>query len=345
MRRSVLAALGCAALLTGAATAGDFKAAYFTSTPEGAWSQYALTARDGTAATYTYARQPDADGRVVLELGVKTTAGAAAGSESTMRYTLSREFDFVRDGLSYGKFIQEMVMKYGEMEMPVDTDTLEVIRNAEKDFRGAVAFVGPETVGGLACSVYTYAMDGVATRETGTLWMNASVPFAVVKQTGKVVNPDGTVASEFELTLQEHGRLETAASTPAPEPEPAAPAAVAPVSTTLVEGFQAGQIGLDVQALAGGKQLRINFRNEIDAPLIIDLAAGPVDLAADFPVHTLRIQIPKGQRIELEPGASSDPVVVSQRGTDGITEGKCYLSIYEGSPIFQGSVTMDQLPK
>ena len=345
MRRSVLAALGCAALLTGAATAGDFKAAYFTGTPEGAWSQYTLTARDGTVATYTYTRRPDADGRVVLELGAKTTAGAAAGSESTMRYTLSREFDFVRDGLSYGKFIEEMVMKYGEMEMPVDADTLDVIRKAENDFRGAVTFVGTETAGGLTCSVYAYAKDGGATRDSGTLWMNASIPFAVVKQVGKVVNPDGSVASEFEMTLQEHGQLAFAEAAPEPDPATPEPVAAAPITTTLAQGFQAGQIGLDVEALAGGRQLRISFRNEIDAPLTIDLAAGPVDLAVDFPVRTLRIQIPKAQRIELAPGASSDPVVVSQRGTDGITEGKCYLSIYEGSPIFQGSVTMDQLPK
>jgi len=38
-------------------------------------------------------------------------------------------------------------------------------------------------------------------------------------------------------------------------------------------------------------------------------------------------------------------LAAAQRGPRGITQGSCSLSVYEGTPIFTGSVTMDQLPK
>lgn len=236
-----------------------------------------------------------------------------------------------------------MVMNYGEMEMPVDDATLEVIRQAEKDYRGQVTFAGTETIGQVPCDRYTYDIKTDAYRETGTLWLSDTIPFALVRQKGQVVNADGTADSDFEMVLQEHGRTELASAEPASEPAPAPPAQ--PITTTLAEGFQAGRIGLDVEALPGGRQLKVNFRNEYEAQLTLELAAGPVDLEVGFPAETLRLTIPKPSRLVLEAGTSSEALTVTQRGPRGIAEGKCYMSVYEGTPIFQGSATMDQLPK
>lgn len=334
--------LGCAVVLAGGAQAGDFKADYYAGTPQGSWSQYTLTARDGTAATYSYTRRADEDGQAVLELEVKTTAGVAAGSESTMTYTMPRGFDLAKNGISYGKFIEKMIMKYGEMEMPVDAATLEIIRKAEKDYRGRVTFAGTEQIGGLSCDRYTYALDTDTTKETGTLWLNATIPFAVVKHAGQVVQTDGTVASDFTMTLLDHGQIQIAQAEPeaAPEPAPAQP-----IEVGLAEGFKAGHIGIDVQALAGGRQLSLNFRNEYEAQLTIDIPAGVVSIECDFPVRTLSFTVAKATRLVLAAGTSSEALVVAQRGPRGIAEGKCYLSVYEGTPLFQGSVTMNQLPR
>lgn len=343
MKHRLALPLGLAATLASTALAGDFRASYYAGTPEGGWSQYELTTKDGTVATYTYERQPDVDGRVALSLHVQTTAGAAAGSESKMLYTMRENFDFAKDGMSYGKFIEKMTMIYGDTEMPVDDATLEVIRDNEKDYRGRVTPAGTEQVAGLPCARYTYSITSASGVDSGTLWLNDTVPFAIVRETGKSVGTDGTVSSEFDMVLKDRGQVVIATAEPeatvktAPEPEP--------LTVGLVDGFQKGVIGLDVEALSGGRQLRINFRNEHDAQLTIDVPATPVNLNVDFPVRTLSIRFAKATRVVLEGGASSDAIVVTQLGTQGIAEGKCYLTVYEGQPLFQGSVTMDALPK
>ncbi len=344
--RAMVCAFFVFACLDPSASAGDLKKSYFGATKEGAWSQYDLTTKDGTVSVYSYERKPDENGRAVLELEVKTTAGAGAGSESTMTYTMPMGFDLARDGLSYGKFTEKMTMQYGEMVMPVDASTLAVIRDAEKDYRGKLTFTGTEKVGLYDCDRYTYALNGagpVPTKESGTLWLNDAVPFAIVRHAGKVVNMDGAVASDFDMLLKDRGQIVMDRAAPVAEATPRV--APAPAVVTLAEGFKAGWIGIDLQTLVGGKQLRLNFRNEYAAQLTIELVPGPVDLVVDFPVDTLKISFSKAARLVLEAGSTSEAMVVQQRGPRGVAEGKCYLSVYEGTPVFQGSVTMDQLPK
>ena len=326
------------------ARAGELAKNYHAATTPGAWSHYQLSASAGSVATYQYERKADDEGRPVLSLRVETTAGVAAGSESTMTYTLPANFDFARNGLSYGKFIEKMTMQYGEMVMPVDDNTLEIIRGAEKDYRGQLTPAGTENVGDWRCDRYTYSMGPDTAKETGTLWLNDEIPFAIVKHAGQILNADKTPASSFEMILVSQGQHQLADETVADAP--AAPEPVAePVEVTLAEGFKAGWIGLDLVALEGGRKLSVNFRNEYTAQLTIKLTPGPVDLTVDFPVETLKITVLKAQNLVLAQGASSETIVVNQRGPRGIVEGKCYQSIYEGTPIFQGSVTMGDVPK
>ena len=340
--------LFAAALLLGLsgnpmARAGDLAKNYHAATTPGAWSHYQLTSSDGSVATYRYERKADDEGRPVLSLKVETTAGAAAGSESTMTYTLPADFDFARNGLSYGKFIEKMTMQYGEMVMPVDDNTLEIIRGAEKDYRGKLTSAGAENVGDWRCDRYTYSMGPDTAKETGTLWLNEEIPFAIVKHAGQILNADKSPSSSFEMILVSQGQQQLAGEETevAAAPEPAAEPAV----VSLAEGFKAGWIGLDLVALEGGRKLSVNFRNEYKAQRTIKLTPGPVDLTVDFPVETLKINVIKAQNLVLAQGASSETIVVNQRGPRGIVEGKCYQSIYEGTPVFQGSVTMGNVPK
>jgi hypothetical protein len=325
------------------ARAGDLAKNYHTATTPGAWSHYQLSASDGSVATYRYERRADDQGRPVFSLSVETTAGVAAGSESTMTYTLPANFDFARNGLSYGKFIEKMSMQYGDTVMPVDDNTLEIIRGAEKDYRGKLTPAGVENVGDWRCDRYTYSMGPDTAKETGALWLNEEIPFAIVKHAGQILNADKTPSSSFEMILVSQGQQQLAddetAAAAAPEP------IAEPAEVTLAEGFKAGWIGLDLVPLEGGRKLSVNFRNEYKAQLTIRLAPGPVELTVDFPVETLKITVLKAQNLVLAPGASSETIVVQQRGPRGIVEGKCYQSIYEGAPIFQGSVTMGNVPK
>lgn len=343
MQRWMLgSAVVCSLLLVPLTRAGELKQRYHDATPPGAWSQYHLTAKDGTVATYSYERKADDHGQVVLELEVKTTAGAGAGSSSTMTYTMPKGFDLGRDGLSYGRFTEKMTMQYGDMVMPVDANTLEVIRNAEKDYRGKLTAAGTEKIGDYACDRYTYDLSTATTRETGTLWLNPTVPFGIVRHAG-LVRTEGQPASEFDMVLADRGQIVMTAEEPEAAPAPQAKAE--PAVVTLADGFQAGRIGLDVKTLSGGRQLSLEFRNEYEAELTIKLAAGPVDLKVDFPVDTLKIHVRQTRDLVLPRGTSSEPIVVDQRGPRGIAEGKCYLSVYEGTPVFQGSVTMGNVPK
>lgn len=341
------AAFICAAVVAiGPGFAGELRQDYFRATQPGAWSQYDLTTKDGTASVYSYERKPDDAGRVVLELEVKTTAGAGAGSESTMTYTMPKDFVLAKNGLNYGKFTEQMTMQYGDMVMPVDANTLEIIRGAEKDYRGKLTFSGTETIQGLACDRYTYALNGagpVPTKESGTLWLNDAVPFAIVRHAGKVVNLDGTVASDFDMVLKDRGQIVMTPEEPAVAPTPEAPPA--PAVVTLAEGFKAGRVGFELKALAAGRQLSVALRNETEAELTVNVPAGAHDYFADFPLDTLKFKVGKALRLVIPAGETADPFVVDQRGPRGLVEGACTLSTYEDKPIFMGSATMGNLPK
>ena len=87
-------------------------------------------------------------------MGVKILAGLGEGAESKNICTMPQNFDLFRDGLNYGKFTEKMVMQFGSMSMPVDETTLEHIRKAGKDYRGAVTFEATENSGDRTCDRY-----------------------------------------------------------------------------------------------------------------------------------------------------------------------------------------------
>ena len=121
---------------------------------------------------------------------------------------MSRDFNLERDGLSFGKFIEKMSMSSSGMDMQVDDATLHQIRQAEKDFRGAVTFEKTEKIDGRTCDRYTYSLRtrrSSADVEKGTLWLSDSVPFAIVRQVAEVFRPNGTKLSGFVMQLQDTG--------------------------------------------------------------------------------------------------------------------------------------------
>ncbi len=331
------------------AWSGELRKSYFQATKPGAWSAYLLTSGDDSKSTFIYQRRPDDNGQIVIELTVKLLSGPGKDSSSRNSYLMPRGFNLERDGLSFGKFIKKMSMSSRGMEMTVDDATLDQIRRAEKDFRGAVTFEATETVDGRACDRYAYALRAggpVPINEKGKLWLSESVPFGIVRQTAEVFRPDGTKISGFEMRLQDSGFDQSPAKalpkTVQPEKAPAQTSTVA-----LAEGYRTGRVGIEIMVVPGssGRRLSLTLQNKTDAELTVTIRAGNTELKAGRPVAVLRFASADSIALKLAPEGRGDPVLVDQRGNRGIKDGRCALSVHEGKPLFSGSVTLGPLSK
>ena len=331
----------CVAALV-AARAGELNKDYFGATTPGTWAEYQLEASGGTKATSSSQRSADADGHVVLDETTKIQAGPGAGSEAKNTLVMPKDFNLARDWLSYGKFTEKMTMKYGELVMPADATTLEAIKKSAKDFRGAVTFEAVEQVDGHTCDRYAYAVaigGPGALKETGQLWLDASVPFGIVRQVAKSPNSDGSSASTFELKLQHTGKVQVDA--PPAGPAPVAQALAAPAVVALVAVYQAGRVAIAVavEKDAGGRQLQLTFINKTETELTVQLAAGALNIPASDPIGALKIVVKNAVNIVVPAGAEAEPVIVEQQPGRGALEGKFTLSVYEGTLLYSGSIT------
>jgi len=340
-------ALALTAMAT-SAWGGSLNKNYFAGTKPGAWSEYLLTSPDGSKSSYSYERQSDDDGHPVIEMQVKIIEGPGKDSKTRLKYFLPRDFNFERDGLNYGRLTEKMVMNCGGAEMAVDPKTLETIRQSEKDFRGAVTFEASEKIDGHVCDRYAYSIkiSGPSpAQESGRLWLDPAVPFGIVRQVARVSNSDGKLTSEFEMRLQETGLNQAlAVATPAPaEPKKMA----MPSEVSMTEGFKAGRFGIELEVVQGsaGRRLRLTLQNKGEAPVTVTVPAGDMEIEAGSPINTLRVTNAKAVRLLLPAGGGAEPFIVDQRGSRGPVEGRCSLSVYEGTPLYSGSVTLGSLPK
>jgi len=325
------------------APAGELKKDYFVETKPGAWAEYKLQTADGIKYSSSSQRNADEDGHVVIEEIVKIETGPGSPMESKNTFVLPKNFNIARDSLSYGKFTEKMKMQAGSMEMPVDAATLDAIKKGSKDFRGAVTFEAVEQVDGHACDRYGYsvAIPGpTPSKEQGQLWLDATVPFGIVRQVAKSFNADGSIASSFEINLQKTGRVQSIDTTDVTKSAtPAAP--IAPAVIPLVDGYKAGRVGIEVSVEKGsnGQHLQLVFINKTDMTLTVKLAAGALDIPASDPITTLKIVVKKAADVVVPASASSDAITVDQQPGRGALEGKFELSVYEGTQLYSGSVT------
>jgi len=321
---------------------GGYRADYFGATIPGAWSRYSMTSDGRTESAYTYRRLPDDKGQAQVELKVEFTAGQFEGTWSTNRYVLSKDFRLDDDALSFSRHCTRLLMQSDKMDkaMEMDAATLPNIVAAAIDYAASVKFAGTETVEGRDCDHYTYhyvSSEKNPTTYDGELWMNASVPFGLVRESATLKSEAGP-ASKYSMTLAATGS-DSGGPPPAPSAGPGRPAEG---TLSLAEAYIQGLVELDVRVdpdSKHGARLFIAVVSKSEAPLHLAATAGAMSFAAGMPLETLKIRLPKAATLDLRPGEKSPELTAEQEGSRRALEGKFTLVVYGGEPLFAGSVT------
>jgi hypothetical protein len=337
------AGIGLAALAPRAAAGpkngSGYRSAYFGATPPGSWSRYSMTSDGKTESAYTYRRLPDEDGHARIELRVDFTAGPFQGTWSKNQYILGNDFRLEDDALSFSRHCVRLLMQSDKMDQmqEMDAATLPNIVAAGIDYAGSVKFTGTERIEGRDCDHYTYhyvSTEQNSTTYDGELWMNASVPFGLVRESASLKSQAGP-PSKYSMTLVATG-TDTGGA--------AAPGSASKVDgrMTFVEAYRQGRIGLEVRVDPASKQgarLFVGAVNKGDAPLHLAVPAESMSFDAGMPLETLNFRPRKARTLDIKPGETSPEFEADQEGARRALEGKFTLVIYEGEPLFAGSVT------
>ena len=214
--RLALVVLALASLVSGADKAKHaesrppaYRSAYFGATVPGAWSRYTVTSDGKTESTYTYRRLPDEDGHAQVELRTDFQAGPSKGTWSANRYVLAKSFRLEDDALSFSKHCERLLMRTDTMaeEEELPKASLPNIVAAAVDYGRSVKFAGTETIEGKECDHYTYRYVSKEKNRTiydGEVWLNASVPFGLVRESASLKAKYGP-SSKYSMTLSGMG--------------------------------------------------------------------------------------------------------------------------------------------
>ena len=340
--RRVLIALFVVLLAPMLAAAGWNKA-YFAATKPGSWATIRVTSTITSPYTTTSTRMPDVDGRVVIEQ--RTEFGDSASPPATMRYELAKGFNADRELIDHLKAVVAASAKTGTDDAftVLPADTVAALKTTAT-YAATATFKGTETIEGKPCDHYSYTRGkkGDAQFETGDIWLNPTVSFGVVRHTMTVTDPSGKELWTGDSRLVDSGTkpMQTTSAVAAPAPALEKPAANE--SMTLQTAYDSGLIRIGVEIAPEDKrgdrlQLLIETKEQ---PLTITLLPENTTLNGDFPVERLQFRAPAAQKLELAEGRPAK-LVVNQLGTRRVVAGKFQLSVFEGKPVFIGSVTMD----
>jgi hypothetical protein len=334
--------------------AASLQKAYFAATQPGSWAKYESNweMADGMVGTnlYTYTRASDSGDRVRIEVETETLAGPGEGMITRQLFIMEPGFDLGRDFLDRMKFLQATVAQVGDgTPSLMQENVIEIMRQAAGDFTNSVTFNGREEEKGIECDLYSYSfkLGGPHTTvQEGEICLGETVPFGLVYQKGRVMDAGGTQVSSFEQKLLDSGVGKNGTEgLLALTPEAVTESPEASTSLSLLEAYEAGRVRLAVEVAegTGGRRLDLVAMNASSDPIDIVIPAGALAIPADSPLGVLNIVVEAEQRFSLPPGGSSPAISVGQPGDRGATEGKFNLVVYEGQPLYQGSVTVGPL--
>lgn len=357
--RSIAIALTALVMSASPSAAGDLQKPYFGATPPGSWvtSESSHQMSDGTKSRHvsTYTRLADRDGRVLIELELDVVEGPGAGTTTRQLYVMGPGFDLAQNRLSFGKWLEAIVIQSGDMTPIVQTgDMLRIVRDAMLDYRGAMTFGGPDTADGRDCDRYQYAVATTGSYPMtyqGELWLDASIPFGVVQDHGEAHD---AATGELMTTSETHlvdfgtGRSGTPAliaALPDTEPrDPSAEGARTVEAVSLRRAFEEGAAELQV-TVREDHRVSLVLTNRTDQPLRVTLPEGQTDLSVGSPLGTLSLLADSEQVIALDGRGTGDPVHVAQAGRRGAVQGSFRILTYEGDPLLTGSVTVGALDR
>jgi hypothetical protein len=352
-----------ALLAVGSALAADstgYRKAYFGATKPGAWAQYTMRVEGQPDLRTRSTRLADANREQHLEARIDLKVQGKAEASFT-EYTLQKGYSLENDALGFGKALVAVSTRREKTHpLPMDNETIAAMKKAMPDYAASARFTGTETIGGRQCDRYTYTNRYAGKPpqiETGELCLDPSVPFGLVYQKAVTKEESGKLVSSFDMRLVDSGTdpVRTAGATKKPSTAaPSAPAApvarAAPAAPVMPAGpiavgdaYKKGFVRLAVTVVdsTSGRNLRVVFRNKRDLPLKLAIPAGAITLDVDTPLDKLRLESPAAKTIEIAAGAASTPVEMLQGGQRRVTKGSFEVSVYEGTPIFSGNVTVD----
>jgi hypothetical protein len=343
---ALLAVVTLSLIAFGAAAAEGvgYKKSYFGTTRAGSWAQYTMKAEGQADMSYTNTRLPDIDGHQRVEVRVEYMMQGKLIPMVTS-YALKTGYALESDALGFGKAVTAMSSQQpGTPAQEMPAATLDAVRKTMPDYAASAQFVGMENIGGKLSDRYKYTRRHPGTPaqiESGDLWLNDTVPFGLVRQKAVTKDESGKVVSQFEMLLVDSGISK--ASTDATKAS-----TVRAGSTALGEAFRSGKVELSVSVMpnpSDGGSLSIIFKNKTESPLNLSIPAGVTTLEVGSPLDMLRIESATAQTIDLAGNQASTAVHLAQSGARRAVKGTFTLSVYEGTPLYSGSVTMDTVKR
>jgi hypothetical protein len=321
------------ALVVSAAAVGGpshWKKPYFGATKPGTSARLrGVDAVSGDVTEAILTRADDEEGRVVFQRSDEFMSGKFKGTKSVARYEMKPGFPVETEGLSYMRWAAKIA--WGEDGGTIaDAATLKAIASSGVDYGAIVVFKGVETVDGKACDHYAYTSGAGSGKIEGELWLSDQVPFATVKETLR--GKDATGAEyRIETKLVASGVSAVAAKA----------AASAPAS--LGDLYRAGKLSILVEIVPKSSTVRLTLTNKSDAKLKVMVPKGNTTLEVGTPVGSLVLVSPAERTLLIAAGGAAPRFDLTQKGTYRPRKGAFTASVYEGQPLFSGSVEMDHV--
>ena len=333
MRTPVWGSFVTLALITSAVAVGGpthWKKPYFTATKPGSFVRLqSVDAVTGDIDESVLTRLADEDGHVVFERRSEYKTGKFKGTKFVNRHVMKSGFPMEMEGLSYERWVEKLQVGMGDGPLNEnDAETVNNIASGGVDYGAIAVFKGTETIGGKACDHYAYSYDrkGLGKVE-GELWLSDQVPFAAVKQTLRGKDATGA-AYRFETKLVETG-LSAAAATPAP--------------VTFTDLFRGGKISIVVEVVPKSSRVQLTITNKGEAKLKVVVPKGITTLEVGSPVDTLVLVADAERALEIPAHGTAPRFDLTQKGAYRPTKGTFTVSVFEGQPLFSGSVEMDHV--
>jgi hypothetical protein len=289
----------------------------------------------------------------VVEFKLEVLSGPGSGTTTQQLFVMAPGFDLSRDAINYMKSLEAIVMQAGEGRAMVQSaDIVSAIRKGTCDHGDVFTYKGKDKVKDVDCDVYTFETTCGGphpSTEVGEVCISGAVPFGVVRKTGEMRDSNGKKTSSSVMTLQDHGSGAQGSAVllaQLPDIKGGEKKATAAVKTILLEeAYREGLVEAQVEIVAGsgGNRLLLSLSNKSTEALQVTIPTGSTRLEAGSPLNTLEIAVESRKTITLKARGGSTPTEVAQLGKRGAVEGKFTLSIYEGEPLFAGSITMGPL--